>query len=67
MKFMERPGRVLSRDQLLELVKGGADEAYDRAIDVQVSRLRQKFGDSDRGRSLIRTIRGVGYMLVMEE
>lgn len=67
MKLMERPGRVLSRDQLLELVKGGADEAYDRAIDVQVSRLRQKLGDSPRSHGLIRTIRGVGYMLVVEE
>jgi two-component system response regulator RstA len=65
VKLMERPGRVLSRDQLLELVKGNAEEAYDRAIDVQVSRLRQKLGDAERSRALIRTIRGVGYMLVV--
>lgn len=65
-QFMERPGRVLSRDQLLELMKGGADEAFDRAIDVQVSRLRQKLGDDKRGHALIKTIRGVGYMLVVE-
>jgi two-component system OmpR family response regulator len=74
-KLMERPGRVMSRDQLLELVKGGTDEAFDRAIDVQVSRLRHKLAEAaeaaeateaDRGRSLIRTIRGVGYMLVVE-
>lgn len=66
LRFMERPGRVLSRDQLLELMKGGADEAFDRAIDVQVSRLRQKLGDDKRGHALIKTIRGVGYMLVVE-
>ncbi|AKU96599.1 Phosphate regulon transcriptional regulatory protein PhoB (SphR) [Labilithrix luteola] len=64
LRFMERPGRVLSRDQLLELVKGSADEAFDRAIDVQVSRLRQKLGDDGAG--LIKTIRGVGYMLVAD-
>jgi DNA-binding response OmpR family regulator len=63
--LMERPGRVLSRDQLLELVKGSADEAFDRAVDVQVSRLRQKLGDF-WGHRLIKTIRGVGYMLVTE-
>ncbi len=63
--FVERPGRVLSREQLLELLKGGADEAFDRAIDVQVSRLRQKLGDDKRGHVLIKTIRGVGYMLVV--
>lgn len=63
--LMERPGRVLSRDQLLELVKGGAEEAFDRAVDVQVSRLRQKLGDV-WGHRLIKTIRGVGYMLVAE-
>jgi two-component system, OmpR family, response regulator len=65
VRFMERPGRVLSRDQLLELMKGGADEAFERAIDVQVSRLRQRLGDDKRGHALIKTIRGVGYMLVV--
>ena len=64
-RLMERPGRVLTRDQLLELLKGGADEAFDRAIDVQVSRLRQKLGEV-WGHRLIKTIRGVGYMLVAE-
>ena len=64
---MERPGRVLSRDYLLELVKGTSDEAFDRAIDVQVSRLRQKLGNDKRGHALVKTIRGVGYMLVVEK
>lgn len=65
VRLMERPGRVLSRDQLLELVKGSAEEAFDRAIDVQVSRLRQKLGEV-WGHRLIKTIRGVGYMLVAD-
>ena len=63
--LMERAGRVLSRDQLLELVKGSADETFDRAVDVTVSRLRQKLGGV-WGHRLIKTIRNVGYMLVAE-
>ena len=65
VRLMERPGRVLSREQLLELVKGSADDAFDRAVDVQVSRLRQKLGEL-WGHRLIKTIRGVGYMLVAD-
>jgi two-component system, OmpR family, response regulator len=65
VRLMERPGRVLSRDQLLELVKGSAEDAFDRAVDVQVSRLRHKLGDV-WGHRLIKTIRGVGYMLVAD-
>jgi DNA-binding response OmpR family regulator len=64
-QFVKRPGKVFTRDLLLELVLGGVDEAFDRAIDVHVSRLRQKLGEDGRGASLIKTIRGVGYMLVV--
>ena len=66
LQFVERPGRVLTRDHLLELVKGSNEETFDRAVDVQISRLRQKLGGEHRGHELIRTIRGVGYMLVAE-
>lgn len=59
----ERAGRVLSREQLLELVHGSADEAFDRSIDVHVSRLRQKLGDDPRSPKLLKTVRGVGYVL----
>lgn len=59
----ERPGRVLSREQLLDLTKGSADEAFDRSIDAHVSRLRHKLGDDPRQPRLLVTIRGVGYML----
>ena len=62
----EHAGRVLSREQLLDLAKGGADEVFDRSIDVRVSRLRQKLGDDPRHPSLLKTIRGSGYMLVGE-
>ncbi len=60
----ERAGRVLSREQLLDLAKGNADEAYDRSIDVQISRLRQKLGDDARQPRHLKTIRGSGYVLL---
>jgi DNA-binding response OmpR family regulator len=59
----ERAGRILSREQLMELVRGSADEAFDRSIDVHVSRLRQKLGDDPKRPRLIKTVRGVGYLL----
>jgi two-component system, OmpR family, response regulator len=61
--FAERSGRVLSREQLLELATGTLDGPVDRAIDVHVSRLRQKLGDDARNPRLLRTVRGVGYIL----
>ena len=59
--FVERPQRVLTRDQLLEFARGPDSEAFDRAIDVQISRLRRKLDDGG-GQDLIRTIRNEGYM-----
>jgi DNA-binding response OmpR family regulator len=59
----ERAGRVLAREQLLELVHGSAEEAFDRSIDVHVSRLRHKLEDDPRSPRMLKTIRGVGYML----
>jgi two-component system, OmpR family, response regulator len=59
----ERAGRVLSREQLLDQVKGGAEEAFDRSIDIHISRLRQKLGDDARQPRYLKTIRGSGYML----
>ena len=60
--FVERPQRVLTRDRLLDLARGPDTEAYDRAIDVQISRLRKKLDDGASGQELIRTIRNEGYM-----
>jgi DNA-binding response OmpR family regulator len=62
----ERAGRVLRREQLLEIVHGSADEAFDRSIDVHVSRLRHKLGDDPRNPRLLKTVRGVGYVLAPE-
>ena len=60
--FLAHAGRVLSRDQLVEYVRGLDADVFDRAIDVQISRLRRKLGECD-AQDLIRTYRGVGYML----
>ena len=60
--FAEHPRRVLSRQQLLDLARGEAHEAYDRSIDVQVSRLRRKLETDDSTAPLIRTLRNVGYL-----
>ena len=60
--FVERPQRVLTRDQLLEFARGPDSDAFDRAIDVQISRLRRKLDDGGGGHDLIRTIRNEGYM-----
>ncbi len=59
----ERAGRVLGREQLIALVHGTADEAFDRSVDVHISRLRAKLGDDPRQPRLLKTVRGVGYVL----
>jgi two-component system OmpR family response regulator len=59
--FIERPGQILTRDELIERARGSDSEVYDRAIDVQVSRLRRKLSSAGHG-EIIRTIRGAGYM-----
>lgn len=63
----ERKGRVLTREQIMSLAKGSLDEAFDRSIDVRISRLRQKLGDDPRRPSILRTVRGVGYLLAWED
>ncbi|HEY9067668.1 MAG TPA: response regulator [Burkholderiaceae bacterium] len=60
--FVEHPRRVLSRDRLLDLSRAPGTEVTDRAIDLAVSRLRQKLGDSPREPALIRTVRSEGYI-----
>jgi two-component system OmpR family response regulator len=61
--FVTRPGRVLSRDQLMDWTRGRRAEALDRTIDVQVSRLRKKI--EANGSELIKTVRNAGYSLVV--
>ena len=59
----ERAGRVLTREQLLELVGGDESEAFDRAIDVQISRLRGAIEVDPRHPRYVLTVRGIGYVL----
>ena len=60
--FIERPRRVLNRDQLMDAARGTSSTAYDRSIDLLVSRLRQKLDDDPRDPKLLKTIRGEGYL-----
>jgi two-component system OmpR family response regulator len=60
--LLEHPQRILTRDELLDVARGPDVEAFDRAIDVQVSRLRRKLDDGSGQGGLIRTIRNEGYM-----
>ena len=61
--FLDHPNRVLSRDQLLDLLRGREATPFDRSIDVQVGRLRRRLGDDGREPMLIKTVRGEGYVL----
>jgi two-component system OmpR family response regulator len=60
--FVERPRRVLSRDQLIDATRGQGVVVADRAIDLAVSRLRQKLAAAEGGEQLICTVRGEGYL-----
>lgn len=64
--FVEHPQRVLNRDQLMDLTKGRDADPFDRSIDLQISRLRQKLGDDARSPTLIKTLRNEGYVLAAE-
>src|SRR5262245_40048185 len=57
-------GRVLSREQILDALKGQDYESFDRSIDVHVSRLRAKLEENPKEPRLIKTVRGVGYVLL---
>jgi len=65
--MMGRPGRVFSRDELMDAVHGGEVVAYDRSIDVHISRLRGKVEQVSGLRDLIQTVRGSGYRLAEAE
>ena len=61
--FLDHPNRVLNRDQLLELTQGRESDPFDRSVDIQISRLRQKLGDDARTPTIIKTVRNEGYVL----
>ncbi|RDI55097.1 response regulator [Microvirga subterranea] len=60
--FARHPGRVLNRDMLMDLTRGRQWEVFDRAIDAQVARLRRKIEPEPRSPTLIKSVRGVGYL-----
>lgn len=62
--FLERPGRLLSRDQLLDLTQGRDRDPLDRSIDVLMSRLRRKLGEKTEAQ-LFKTVRNGGYQLAV--
>ncbi len=59
----ENAGRILSRERLMELAARNPEDAFDRSVDVHISHLRQKLGDDPRRPRIIKTVRGVGYLL----
>lgn len=60
--FLQTPRRLFSRDQLMEQARGRAMDSFERSIDLLVSRLRQKLTDDSNDVSMIKTVRGSGYM-----
>ncbi|MDB2407505.1 response regulator transcription factor [Jannaschia sp.] len=64
--FLERPRRLISRDEMQEVLGGGAREAFDRAMDVRISRLRAKLGEDPKNPALIKTIYGAGYLFLSD-
>ena len=60
----QRAGRILTRDQLMDLAKANPEMAFDRSIDVHISRLRKKLGDDPQKPRMIKTVRGVGYLFM---
>jgi two-component system OmpR family response regulator len=63
LSFLTHPQRLLNRDQLLDWTRGRNAAPFDRSIDVQLSRLRQKLAAHPSGGALIKTVRGGGYIL----
>ena len=66
LALLERPNRVLTRDMLLDLLRGRQAGPFDRAIDVAISRLRRKLDDDGRNAQVIKTVRGGGYILTCD-
>jgi two-component system phosphate regulon response regulator OmpR len=60
------PNRALSRERLFDLTREGDYDIYDRAIDIQIARLRKKLHDDPKSPQIIKTVRGVGYMFCGE-
>jgi DNA-binding response OmpR family regulator len=63
----QRAGRVLSRDQIMELVRGRELDAFDRSIDVHVGRIRQAIEQDTKSPKRILTVRGIGYVFAKQQ
>jgi two-component system, OmpR family, response regulator len=62
LALVERPQRVLTRDQLLDLARGRSTSPFDRSIDVHISRLRRRIEEDTREPAIIKTVRSGGYL-----
>jgi len=60
--LLQDAGRVVTREHLVDTVLGRKFSPFDRSIDMHVSKVRKKLGDSDNGADHIKTVRGVGYI-----
>lgn len=60
--LVHHPGRVMTREVLMDLTRGRGRDAFDRTIDAQIARLRKKIGGGGRAPQLIKSVRGVGYV-----
>src|SRR5882672_10308305 len=67
LALAERPGRVLSREALMDMTKGASLEDFDRSIDVHISRLRAAIEDDPKRPRRILTLRGAGYVFAKEQ
>ena len=67
LTLAEKAGRVLSRDALMDLVRGEALEAFDRSIDVHISRIRAAIEDDPKKPRRIITVRGAGYVFAKQQ
>ena len=65
--LVRNPGRVLTRDRIMDSIRGIEWKAFDRSVDVLMSRLRQKLNDDPKKPSFIKTVWGAGYMFIGEE
>ena len=64
--FLDSPKRLISRTQMQESLGGVANESFDRAMDVRISRLRTKLREDPKNPQLIKTIYGAGYIFLGE-
>lgn len=64
--FVQNRGKVLSRETILDKLRGIEWESYNRSVDVVVSRLRRKLGDDPKSPTYFRTVRGAGYVFIEE-